>query len=95
MPNRGWAQSPSSANDYGFNLGKWLRGQGIADVEWTVPAGLTSFGPTVNGNEIFIWLTGGTHGTVYTVKAKVTTDCTPPRIKEWAFDLLVSNNVNV
>ena len=67
-------KSPDALLTYTIDWTAWLSGADTLDtVVWTVPSGITSVLESNTGYKASIKLSGGTAGTVYDVKCKVTT----------------------
>lgn len=49
-------------------------GDVIVNAVWTVPSGLTSHGPAVDGTNTLIWLSGGTAGQSYVFTCQATSN---------------------
>ena len=81
--------------DYGLDLRSWLEetcdGDGVASSSSAVtPAGLTIQGTRNATSEPRTWCTGGNPGTVYTITVTVVTDGEISRIKEFDFEVTVT-----
>lgn len=68
-------KGPDAELDFAVDWTAWLiNGDTIADVDWTVPAGLTvTKGPDVVGGKVTIWLEGGTRGQTYVTTCSIVT----------------------
>lgn len=71
-----WPRSkdPDDVLDYSINWARELAGDTISTSVWTVPSGLTDESLSTNTDtETTVWLSGGTDGTSYDVKNRITT----------------------
>lgn len=68
-----FSKDPSARKDYIVDWEDWLNGDTISSVAWTVPSGLTTYSTSNTTLIATIWLSGGTHGTDYTVTCQITT----------------------
>jgi hypothetical protein len=66
-------KDPSAIKDYDMDWSDWLEGDTIATSTWTVPVGITKQSESNTPTVSKIWLSGGTHGTIYTLKNVITT----------------------
>lgn len=64
-------------------------GDAIAAVAWTVPAGLTSAQTANTTTTATLWVAGGTAGSVYIIKCRITTTLSLSHPEEQAFELTV------
>jgi hypothetical protein len=78
---------PAALKDYPIRLARWLRGDTIASVVWTVATGLTNVRQTNTTTEAVVWLGDGAVGTDYPVSALVTTAA--GRVEVFAFTVRV------
>ncbi|WP_424986549.1 hypothetical protein [Microbulbifer sp. S227A] len=67
------AKDPDDNADYAIDWSNLLAGDTIQASEWIVPEGLVAGDSAVAGDVTTLWLSGGTHGTVYQVTNRVTT----------------------
>lgn len=75
MTSYDYDKDPDARLDYTLNWDTWLTplGDAIIASEWDVPAGLTSDTPSFTATAAIIWLSGGTHGSYYTVSNSIVT----------------------
>ncbi len=74
--------------DYAIDMAPLLQpGESIAEVAWTVGAGLAMHGEAIDGAKAVVWLSGGAQGGRYPVDAVITT--TAARVFERSFDVRV------
>lgn len=67
-------KDPNSLLDFGVDWSSWLAsGETISTSEWDVPAGLTEGASTESDGITTVWLSGGTAGTTYRVRNRVST----------------------
>ncbi len=78
-------KDPVALLDYSVDWSQWLAADTISTSNWTVPTGLTQVTSTNTATKTTVWLSGGTLGTVYTIKNIVTTS--GGRTDERSFDV--------
>ena len=70
-------QHPGDNLDHAVAFADWLDGDELASQVVTASAGITlgtgGKAPSIVGDDVVFWLTGGTSGTTYTVEVTVTT----------------------
>lgn len=67
-------KSPDAILSYTIDWTAWLpTGDSISAVVWTVPTGMTSVTESNTSYKASIKLSGGTAGTTYDIKCKITT----------------------
>jgi hypothetical protein len=67
-------KDPDAKLDYGFDWDDWLASvESISTVNWSVPEGLTKVSEQDSGSVAKVWISGGTVGTEYTVRCRLTT----------------------
>jgi hypothetical protein len=66
-------KDPAARLDYTVDWTAWLGADTIAQVDWTVPAGLTTTATSNATTTATVWLSGGTLGATYEVVCQVTT----------------------
>jgi len=100
-------KDPDATLDYKFDWAGLTNGQTGATSDWldtvnseiitaitvTAPAGITvdSSAITDSGTSVTVWLSGGTHGQIYDIACKITTNNSTPRIDERTESLLVKH----
>lgn len=83
-------KDPDATLDYTVDWTSWMAsGDSIASVAWTIPSGLTQVSSSNTNTTATVWLSGGTVGQSYSVKAKITTSSVIPRIDERTFTIIV------
>jgi hypothetical protein len=78
-------KAADSVLDYTFDWTAWLAetGDSIASKTVTPDAGIIVVQDTVvTGNKVVVFLSGGTIGTTYRIKCKITTASSPARVDE-------------
>lgn len=78
-------KDPVATLDYSVDWSQWLGADTLATSTWTVPTGLTQVTASNTTTKTTVWLSGGTLGTVYTIKNLITT--TGGRTDERSFDV--------
>lgn len=87
-----FTKDPDATLDYGIDWTNWLEtGDSIASSAWEVPTGLTLTSQSNTNNKTLVWLSGGTVGTTYTVRNRITTASTPPRVEDRSILIQVIN----
>lgn len=66
-------KDPNAILDYTINWSRWLNGDVISSILWTLPAGITDVGHTNSGSDMTIWLSGGTAGVNYDIVGEIVT----------------------
>lgn len=87
-----FVKDPSAKKDYEVDWAQRLASaETIADVVWTVPAGITQHEGlnTETATTATIWLSGGTAGERYEVTSHITTN--QGREDEWSFTVMVED----
>jgi len=85
-------KDPLASLDYSFSWVDWLSsGDSVATSEWVVPAGLTQVATGLAANVATIYLSGGTTGTTYIVKNKITTASATPVVDARSFKIRVTD----
>ena len=69
-----FVKDTSAALDYTVDWRKWLyESDSIESVQWTVPDGLIQENTSNDSTKCTIWLSGGTAGSDYRVRCRITT----------------------
>lgn len=70
-------QHPGDGLDHAVAFGDWLEGDDLATCAVAVQSGITlgsnAKAPAISGDDVVLWLSGGTSGTSYDVAVTVTT----------------------
>lgn len=81
-------KQPADHLDYTIKLGNWLpEGDSISSVTSDIPTGIEETQTEIEGNEIRVWLQGGTAGETY--KVEVLASTAAGRKKEVEFLIVV------
>jgi hypothetical protein len=71
------SQHPGDVLDHAVAFGDWLEADTLATVSVVAAAGITlgtgAKAPAIAGDDVVLWLSGGTSGTSYNVAVTVTT----------------------
>ena len=89
MSIRTWTKDPNAVLDYTLDWTKWLDGDTIDTATFTVPDGLTLDDSTNDTVLATAWLSGGTAGTSYVVRCRITT--AGGRTEDRSFTILVDD----
>lgn len=89
MSIRTWTKDPNAVLDYTLDWTKWLDGDTIDTATFTVPNGLTLDDSTNDTVLATAWLSGGTAGTSYVVRCRITT--AGLRTEDRSFTILVDD----
>ena len=87
IPN--YNKDPDATLDYKQDWSKWLVGDTIDSVEWTVPDGLTKVNSSHDDSSVTIWLSGGTVDTIYLITCRITTAA--GRINDRSMNITIKN----
>lgn len=85
-------KDPDADLPYDFDWSAWLGDDAtIADHDVAAATGITKVSSEIieNDTKVRVRLTGGTAGTVYSLRCRVTTDETPPRIDDRTVNIRV------
>lgn len=66
-------KDPDAVLDFGIPWADWLAGDTILTSTWLVPTEITSTLATNTTTQTTIWLSGGTVGTEYALRNRITT----------------------
>jgi polyisoprenoid-binding protein YceI len=69
-------KDPDETSDFGLDLSEWLEdGDTLAGASWSVDAGMTEVSEAIDTDNAHsaVMVSGGTVGTVYTLKGTMTT----------------------
>ena len=76
-------KDPDATVPFTFNWSAWLGDSAeISSVAWDVPAGLTQESASSTATTATVYLSGGTAGSTYTVRCRVTTNESPARVDD-------------
>lgn len=84
-----FVKDPAAVLDYTIDWEYWLDTDTIDTSVWTVPAGIVNAADANTATTATIWLSGGTHDTVYSVTNTITT--TGGRTDERSIEVHVEN----
>lgn len=80
------SQHPGDNLDHAVQFGAWLDGDTLSTVAVVAQAGITlgtgPKAPAITGDDVVLWLSGGTSGTTYTVEVTVTTAGNRTRVQD-------------
>lgn len=83
-------KDPADVVDYTISFGQLLQADVISTATVTVE-NITKDSSSVSGNTVTIWLSGGTDGTIATVKMTIVTTNSTPRTFERSFKVRIQN----
>lgn len=85
-------QHPGDNLDHAVQFGGWLGTDELATVAVVAQAGITlgtgPKAPVIVGDDVVLWLSGGTSGTTYTIEVTVTTTGARTRVQDCAILIL-------
>lgn len=84
-------KQPAEVLEYPIKFDEWAEGRTDSPDSFavTVPAGITLESSSLVGWVVWLVLSGGTSGQSYKITVRLTTDASPPIVKETEFLLVV------